>query len=104
MKSEDLVTASEFCSVNNIELTFLYSLEEYGIIELERRDQVICIPARQLAELEKIIRLHFDLDINLEGIGPVIDLLRKFEAMQEEITNLRNRLRFYEEIGVNTEF
>lgn len=97
MKNEVVVTASEFCSVNNIELSFLFNLEEFGIIEFDKRDEEIYIPEAQLPDLERIIRLYFDLDINFEGIGTIIDLLRKYEAVQEEITELRNRLRFYED-------
>jgi chaperone modulatory protein CbpM len=96
MKKEDLVLASEFCSINNIELSFLYNLDEYGLIQLEVTEEVIYIPVSQLPDLEKILRLYFDLDINFEGIGTIIELLRKNEAMQEEITELRNKLRFYE--------
>lgn len=96
MKNEDLVEAAEFCSVNNIEISFLYSLEEYGIIDLVKREEMICIPAVELADLEKIIRLYYDLGINFEGLGTVIDLLRKFEEMNQQIAELRNRLSFYE--------
>lgn len=102
MENEDYVAASEFCSVNNIEISFLYSLDEYGIIEFEKKDEMIYIPAGQLSELEKIIRLYYDMDINFEGIGPVIDLLKKNKTMQEEINELRNRLRFYEDIDLVT--
>lgn len=91
------MSASEFCSVNNIELSFLYTLDEYGLIGLEKTEEIIYIPVSQLPDLEKIMRLYFDLDINFEGIDTIIDLLRRNEAMQDEIAELRNKLRFYDE-------
>jgi hypothetical protein len=47
--------------------------------------------------LEKIVRLYYDLDINIEGIDAVINLLQRMEDMQHEIVLLKNRLRLYEE-------
>ncbi|MBC7388403.1 MAG: MerR family transcriptional regulator, partial [Opitutaceae bacterium] len=46
--------------------------------------------------LEKLVRLHFDLNINLEGIETVSYLLQKMNNMQEKILMLSNRLRVYE--------
>jgi hypothetical protein len=43
-------------------------------------------------KLEKFVRLHYDLDINLEGIETINYLLERIEEMQKEIVNLRNKL------------
>jgi hypothetical protein len=50
-----------------------------------------------LGRLERIVRLHFELDINLEGIETITHLLERMEAMQENIARLKNRLKAYEE-------
>jgi hypothetical protein len=42
------------------------------------------------------MRLHYDLDINLEGIEAITSLLNRVKSMQEEIRELRNRLEGYE--------
>jgi DNA-binding transcriptional MerR regulator len=99
MKRENLIAALEFCSSFNIELDFLESLEEYGLIELENIEETIYIHENQLSDLERIARLHYDLDINIEGIETIIDLLHKSEDLRHEIESLRNRLRFYEDIS-----
>ena len=44
------------------------------------------------------MRLHFDLDINLEGVDAIYNLLKQVESLKEEITALHNRLRFYEDL------
>ncbi len=45
----------------------------------------------------RIIRLYYELDINLEGIEAIIHLLQRIDThQQEEIIALRNRLRLYE--------
>lgn len=55
------------------------------------------IPFSQLLELEKMIRLHYDLDVNVEGIDVIHHLVKKLEDAQNEIGRLKNRLKLYGE-------
>lgn len=93
---ENLISAYEFCANHNIEISFIHSLEETGLIEMTTIEETGYIPSSQLQELERIVRLHYDLDINLEGIETINHLLQRINEMQDEITILRNRLRLYE--------
>ena len=96
MQEENLIPANEFCLHYNIEGSFINSLQDYGLIEFTIIDDNPFIAATQLTELEKLLRLHYDLDINLEGIDVIIHLLKRLESMQEEMAVLKNRLRLYE--------
>ena len=96
MQSDDMIPASEFCLHHDIELSFIDSLNEYGLIEMVVVGEEIFLPLSQLGRLEKIVRLHFELDINLEGIETITHLLERVNTMQEQIANLTNRLRAYE--------
>jgi CRISPR/Cas system-associated protein Cas10 (large subunit of type III CRISPR-Cas system) len=98
MTRENYIVALEFCSSFNIELNFLESLNEYGLIQLENIEETIYIPGNQLSDLERMVRLHYDLNINIEGIETIINLLHKTDELRNEIENLRNRLGFYEDI------
>ena len=53
--------------------------------------------AYKLSEIEKLVRLHYDLDINLEGIEAITYLLNRVKNMQAEIILLKNRLSIYED-------
>mgnify|MGYP000430098390 CR=1 FL=1 len=44
----------------------------------------------------KIIRLHNELNVNLEGIDVVFNLLEKEKQLRDELTALKNRIRLYE--------
>jgi hypothetical protein len=66
------------------------------MIEITTIEETNYIHESQLQELERIVRLHFELDINLEGIETINHLLQQINYMQDEITALRNRLRLYE--------
>jgi hypothetical protein len=96
MKKGNMIPANEFCACHNIEISFLSSLQEVGLIEITTIQKKEYIPENQLNELEKIIRLYYELDINLEGIETINHLLRRINDMYDEITHLRNRLRLYE--------
>lgn len=96
MQNEDMIPASEFCVHHKIELAFIESLREYGLIETILIEEKIFLPVSQLERLEKFCRLHFELDINLEGIETIGHLLDKMNTMQDQIRYLTNRLKAYE--------
>jgi hypothetical protein len=93
---ENLIPADEFCASHNIEVSFIRSLQETGLIEIMTVEEKGYIQTSQLQELEKIIHLYYELDINLEGIETINHLLQRINHMQDEITALKNRLRLYE--------
>jgi chaperone modulatory protein CbpM len=96
MQQEDLISANEFCIHYNLELSFIHSLRDYGLIETVVVEDNLFFHSEQLEFLEKIIRLHYELDINLEGIQTIIHLLQRMEKMQEEIVHLTNSLKAHE--------
>jgi hypothetical protein len=96
MKSEPLIPADQFCGSYDVEVSFIYSLEQYGLIETKTIKQTTHIPYSQLKKIEQLIRLHYDLNINLEGIDAITHLLKTIKNMQQEITALKNKLRLYE--------
>ena len=96
MQKEKLIAIHDFCMNHNIEISFISSLQETGLLEITTRDETGFINIEQLSQLEKYVRFFYELDINLEGIETITHLLHKISAMQDEITALRNRLRFYE--------
>jgi chaperone modulatory protein CbpM len=93
---ENLIPAAEFCANQNIEFSFIRSLQETGLIEITTIEETVYIHASQLQELERILHLYFELDINLEGIETINHLLQRINYMQDEIMALKNRLRLYE--------
>jgi hypothetical protein len=97
MQEEGLIPANEFCSSHNLEISFIYSLHQYGLIEITTIGEAYYIPASDLPQAERVARLHAELGINIEGIDAIRHLLQRVEVMQDEIRQLRNRLRVYEE-------
>jgi hypothetical protein len=96
MHKEDLIAIDEFCTLHEIENSFISSLQETGLIEITTIEERGFINASELEQLEKFIRFHYDLEINLEGIETITHLLQRIISMHEEIITLKNRLRLYE--------
>lgn len=96
MNLDELITTDELCERYRIEHTFIRSLNNSGLLEvitLEKREYIHC---NKMAEFEKMLRLHFDLEINLEGMEAIHHLLEKVNKLKEENLLLRNRLNLYE--------
>ena len=92
-----MVMLDDFCTSHHVEISFIQSLEDNGLIETISINQALYVTSTDLPKLEQITRLHQDLNINPEGIDAVNHLLRHIEEMKQEIVQLRNRIRFYEE-------
>jgi chaperone modulatory protein CbpM len=97
MRKENLIAISDFCVSHNIEISFISSLQQNGLIEIITIKEMEFINEDQLRQLEKIVSLYYELDINLEGIETVTHLLQRIVSMQDEIIALKNRLRLYEQ-------
>jgi hypothetical protein len=98
MDAKYLVAVDEFCSSHEIEISFIRSLRESGLIEITTISEGDFIEAGQLKQLEKFMHLYYELDINLEGLETINYLLQRIDSMHEEIRSLRNNLRLYENV------
>lgn len=96
METGHLIPASEFCVHYNIEVSFLHTLQEYNLVPVTVVNETVFIDADDLPNVERIIHLHQDLDINLEGIDVILQLLKRLEHTQNEMLALQNKLRLYE--------
>jgi len=96
MKREDLIPAEEICVRYKVERQFVSSLNQSGIIEIIRIEETEYIHCDHLADFEKMMRLHDDLNINLEGLEAISHLLRQIKELQKDNRQLKNRLGLYE--------
>lgn len=93
MEQEQLIPAEIICTHHKIDTAFIFSLESAGLIEISRQDDVVYIHPSQLSDLEKFICFHYELEINMEGIEAIASLLQRMQSMQEEMMQLKRRLR-----------
>lgn len=92
MKPEEMIYLPQFCEHHHVDLAFVQSLGDYGLIGIVIVEEKPYLPLSELKNTEQMIRLHYELEINLEGLDAISHLLRRMDEMQREIINLRNRL------------
>ena len=96
MENNELIPVYHFCVTHEIEISFIESLQEYGLVEITTIENKNYLNGQQLHEVEKMVRLHYDLDINLEGIEAISHLLEKLKQTEARNRQLQNRLNLYE--------
>jgi hypothetical protein len=92
MENQKLVLVETLCIHYELEASFFESLEEIGLLILVRENDEIYIPEEKVTDLEKVLRQHKELDVNLEGIDVILNLLGKVESLQTELTLAKQRL------------
>ena len=99
MQSTSLISLRDFCVHHHVEITFIDTLADNGLIETTLVEQTQYVHPDQLNRLEKFVRLHQDLSIHADDLDIVINLLDQVEDLHQQLTQLRNRLVFYEPTG-----
>lgn len=97
MDLKEYIPITEFCQAHHVEYAFIHSLNEHGLLEIIIIEEDEYVTKEQLRDLEKIMRLYYDLEINLPGIDAINHLLGKVSELQHEVRILRNRLKLYED-------
>lgn len=96
MAQQELIVIETICTHFEIEVSFVDALSNLGLIEIHTYEENRCIPEEKVADLEKMIRIHQDLEVNPEGIDVIFNLLRKVDSLQNELADTKSRLRQYE--------
>ena len=96
MQTENLVLVTEFCIHYHAEISFVHSLSESGLIETVVQEENVFIYADDLPQLEKMTRLHYDLDINIEGLEAIAHLLETMHSLDNKLAAAQRRLKLYE--------
>ncbi|HMG15479.1 MAG TPA: chaperone modulator CbpM [Saprospiraceae bacterium] len=97
MDTLHLISKEQFCIYNKVEVSFIDSLHDMGLIDIVVEKEEQFIPDEQLKNIEVYTHFHYELAINLEGIDAISHLLQRVNALQENLSRMRNRLMIYEE-------
>ncbi|WP_306350335.1 chaperone modulator CbpM [Flavobacterium sp. '19STA2R22 D10 B1'] len=93
--SVEYITIKTYSVHYNIDPSFIILLEDAGLIELTIINGEKSVHTEQFVMLERYAHLHYDLNINIEGIDAIQHLVQKVISMQEEINTLKNQLNFH---------
>ena len=75
--AKNLIEITTLCSHYEIDFSFVETIHHVGLIQIHVIEEVHFLDQDQIGILEKIIRLHDELKVNIEGIDVVFNLLEK---------------------------
>ena len=96
MSKEKFIPLQKLCELYKIEMSFFSSLNEIGLIQITSIEESNYIHQDKINDIEKMIRMHRDLEINIEGIDIAFNLLQKIDELENELNTIKNRLKIYE--------
>lgn len=96
MENNHLIPLHHICSQYEVEISFIHSLRDYGLMEVQSIQGCDYLHQDHISALEKMMRMYYDLDINFAGMDAICHLLSRIQTLEHEIMTLRNRLRIYE--------
>jgi chaperone modulatory protein CbpM len=96
MSKEKFIPLQKLCELYKVEMSFFSSLNEIGLIQITNIEESKYIHQDKINDIEKMIRMHRDLEINIEGIDIAFNLLQKIDELENELNTIKNRLRIYE--------
>lgn len=95
MSEKDILKLEKFCELYEVPTSFVDSLNQFELIRLTTIDDEMYIENEEFPIIEKYIRMHYDLDINMEGLDVINNLLQKIEALKKQVVLLENELKYY---------
>ncbi len=96
MNNKELINVQKVIVYHNLDEQFIESIESFQLIEFVVKDANKYVYAEQLPALEKIIRLYYDLEVNMQGIDVINNMLNRMDVMHKTIQQLQNKLKLYE--------
>ena len=95
MATTELILIQQICTYHEIEFSFIHDLNELGLIEIQSIEDEKYIHENQLKDVEKIIRMHRELNINLEGIDAIYNLQQRINQLEQELMQTKNKLKAF---------
>lgn len=85
MVKSEWIAIELVCKNYGLKVQFMDEITQYELITIELNEGVLCLHKKQLGRLEQIIRLHQELNINLEGVDVVMNLLDRIQTLENEL-------------------
>lgn len=92
MATSKKISIAQLCTHYKVETDFVYALKDHGLLNLVKSTGGYEIYFEQLGDFERYIHLHYELEINMEGLEAITHLVDRVKLLQQEIKQLRTRI------------
>lgn len=86
-------TERETADMSHMDIRAIRHLRSLGLIEGEETGGELRYSEEEVIQLRRIRRLQHDLGINLAGVEVILHLLKRLDAVYQELEQGRNRAR-----------
>ena len=93
MEAKNLILIDTLCVHYQIDVSFIDSLGSLDLIDIQTVGQRRYLSEEGITDLEKMIRIHQELEVNPEGIDVILNLLEKIQTLENELASTKVRLR-----------
>ena len=100
MKNTNIISIQKICVIYDIPNSFIESLFDFELIDIIDENNEQFIHEDQIRDIERFIRLHYDLKINFEGLDVILNLLNKISSLESDLNEARNELAFYHQLSL----
>jgi len=95
MTIDNVVLVHQFCIYHQVEMSFIDSLDEYGLISIKVINEDKYLLMEDLKAIEKMAQFYYDLGINLEGIDVITNLLIQNDHLRKELEVSHKKLSLF---------
>lgn len=95
-ETKKFISIKQLCDFYNINDVFVKRLEEFELIEVNyvrNEDQWGNLLEEHIKNFESLVRLHLDLNINVEGLHAISQLKARIQELEQELMELKFRKR-----------
>lgn len=96
MKEESYILIQHYCETTSVDPEFIEQLFEYGLIQHLEHGDAPAVHQEELPIIERMARLHYDLEVNLEGLQVIAHMRKKMIQMQKQMIDLERKLKRFE--------
>src|SRR5678815_1052151 len=91
------IAIEEFCTHHGVQVTLIREFADLGLVHLQERGQQDFVPEAEIEKLERMIRLHSELGINIEGLEIILNMRDQLVSLNSELETIRYRLQQLEQ-------
>ena len=83
METYQLIKLEEVCTHHKLNDSFIKNIKTFEIVNFIIKDNVHYIAIDDMPVIERVIRLHYDLHINMEGIEVITECAQKSKTYKK---------------------
>ena len=93
MEEFQFISVREFCSFHDIDIARVQEFFDFGLLIPHEHRGMLCVLEEDIEPLETMLRLRFDLGINLEGVETIMHLRRRIQELQSRLEEMEYQLK-----------